>query len=952
MLELVGAQTLDDLSSKALPKALAMAHPFQLPGSSGPGLGEQEALKKLEKMMNKNKVFKSYIGTGYYNTKTPPVILRNLIENPLWYTPYTPYQSEISQGRMESLVNFQQMVMDMTGMGFANASLLDEATACAEAMTLCVRHSPKKCMNFFVADDLHPQNIEVVRSRAQPLGISVVVAPAEELPSLMAHTKFSGVLLSYPNTYGSIEDHTELIQQVHDQGGLVVMATDLLALCMIKPPGAFRADIAVGNSQRFGVPLGYGGPHAAFFAVKDSTLMRKVPGRVVGISKDAHGNPAYRLALQPREQHIKRERATSNICTAQALLANTAAMYAVYHGPHGLRKISERVHHLTCLLVEGLRRLGYKIQTKKFFDTVTVSCDASSIVKQAVASGINVRRYPADKNLVGISLDETTTEADVRDLWRVFDPDDQDWSFKSFEDGSPFTVESLASSTVVTIADTLFARPVDYLTHPVFNSHHKEHDLLRYMHKLASKDISLAISMIPLGSCTMKLNATSEMIPITWNTVNSVHPFVPSDQARGYQELFKDLESMLVEITGFDSISFQPNSGASGEYAGLMVIRKYYESIGQSNRNVCIIPDSAHGTNPASATLAGLRCVVVKAGSDGYIPFEEFKKKVMEHKDNIAAVMITYPSTFGVFEENIRDFTRLIHDVGGQVYLDGANMNALVGLSRLTELGADVCHLNLHKTFCIPHGGGGPGMGPIGVRSHLSPFLPSHPVVSCNPDDRALGALAAAPWSSASILPITWIYLRMMGANGLRRATQTAILNANYMKERLKSHYAIRYTSQTGYVAHEFILDFNPYRKSAGVEVEDVAKRLMDYNFHSPTMSWPVTGTLMVEPTESEGKMELDRLCDALISIGNEIRDIEDGKQPRENNVLKNAPHTMDVICSDKWDKPYDREQAAFPLPYVRENKFWPRVSRVDNVYGDLNINCSCPPVSSYQEKE
>eukprot|EP01113_Clastostelium_recurvatum_P050550 TRINITY_DN959_c0_g1_i2.p1 TRINITY_DN959_c0_g1~~TRINITY_DN959_c0_g1_i2.p1 ORF type:complete len:1007 (+),score=379.76 TRINITY_DN959_c0_g1_i2:401-3022(+) len=871
---------------------------------------------------------------GYYNTIIPHVIQRNILENPGWYTPYTPYQAEISQGRLESLLNFQTMVSDLTGLSMANASLLDEATAAAEAMAMCLAQTKERpSFTFYIDKNCHPQTIDTVRVRAEPIGVNVVVGDFASFD--FSKDDAIGVLVQYPNTEGRVEDYTALSKKAHDAGALVIAATDLLSLTLLKPPAEWGADIALGNSQRFGVPLGYGGPHAAFFATGDK-YKRLLPGRIIGVSKDVNGKPALRMALQTREQHIRREKATSNICTAQALLANMAAMYAVYHGPSGLRAIAEAVHKKTQVLAAGLAGMGVKVAPGPFFDTIKVHANAASVSSALVGKGINVRTINA--NEVGISLDESTTAKDVSNILAGF--------AEATGKGKAPTAEEVEKSANVKVDLGAFARTSKYLTHPVFNSYHSEHELLRYIHRLQKKDLGLNTSMIPLGSCTMKLNATAEMYPVSWPEFN-LHPFVPLDQAKGYTAMFDYLERALADVTGFSAVSLQPNAGSQGEYAGLMVIREFFKAKGQAHRNVCLIPTSAHGTNPASAVMAGMEIVIVACDDNGNINVADLKAKAEQHKDKLSCLMVTYPSTHGVFEEGIEGMCKIIHDNGGQVYMDGANMNAQVGLCRPGDIGADVCHLNLHKTFCIPHGGGGPGMGPIGVASHLAPFLPGHAVVRMG-GDKGIGAVSAAPWSSASILPITYVYLKLMGGKGLRDATATAILNANYMAARLKSHYKILYTGAHGLVAHEFIIDLRGFKETAGIEAEDVAKRLQDYGFHGPTMSWPVVNTLMIEPTESESKQELDRLTDALISIRAEIQEIEDGKVDKKNNVLKNAPHPMEVVVSDKWDRPYSREKAAFPTAFIRAHKFWPTIGRVDNVYGDRNLVCSCPPVSSY----
>ncbi len=941
MLGTLGYRTLDELTSATVPASIRLAKPLTI--GDGRARGEFELLQELKAVAGQNTVCRSFIGMGYYDTITPPVILRNIMENPGWYTQYTPYQAEISQGRLEALLNFQTMVSDLTGLPLAGASLLDEATAAAEAMAMCFsvadgNDGTKK--TFLVADDCHPQTIAVCQTRAKSLGIDLRVTSNPERERRAAATSFDGVcgiLIQYPATDGAILDYSAVTEAAHKGGALVVAATDLLALTLITPPGEWGADIAVGSAQRFGVPLGYGGPHAAFIATK-SEYARKMPGRIIGVSKDAQGRIAYRMAIQTREQHIKREKATSNICTAQALLAIMAGMYACWHGPHGLKKIAMRVHAMTEALRAGLSKAGYQVARDPVFDTLRVKPvgrTARQVLDAAHARSINLRDY--GDGSVGVSLDETTDRAAMGDLFAVF--------------GVTGSVEEFSKSTKAEFAAPL-ARGSAFLLHPVFNLYHSEHELLRYIFKLQSRDLSLTHSMIPLGSCTMKLNATSEMIPVTWAEFGRLHPFAPLDQAKGYARIFADLEKWLSEITGFAAVSLQPNAGSQGEYAGLLVIHAYHVSRGQSHRNVCLIPDSAHGTNPASAVIAGMKVVAVECDASGNVDLADLKKKAAEHRNDLSCLMITYPSTHGVFEEDIKEICKTVHEHGGQVYMDGANMNAQVGLTSPGAIGADVCHLNLHKTFCIPHGGGGPGMGPIGVAKHLAPFLPGHPVVSpfasAASGTSAIGPVSAAPWGSPSILLISWVYIALMGAEGLKRATQVAILNANYMAKRLEKDYPVLFRGKNGTCAHEFIIDCRHFEKTTGIKVDDIAKRLMDYGFHAPTMSFPVPGTLMIEPTESESKPELDRLCDALISIRQEIRDIEEGKADRLDNALKHAPHPMQVVCADAWSHKYPREQAAFPAPWTREHKFWPAVSRIDNPYGDRNLVCVCPPMSEY----
>ncbi|PIK95958.1 glycine dehydrogenase [Synechococcus sp. 60AY4M2] len=921
MLHALGLSSLRELVDKAVPAAIRSSRPLGL----GSPCSEQQVLAELRAMAAQNQVWRSFLGMGYSNCLTPPVIQRNILENPGWYTQYTPYQAEIAQGRLEALLNFQTMVIDLTGREIANASLLDEATAAAEAMSLAYTLAGKQSPVFWVDRGCHPQTIAVVQTRAEPLGIQVRVAD----PSQLELENGFGLLLQYPNTYGEIRDYRELVERAHQRGMVVAVAADLLSLTLLQPPGEWGADIVVGSTQRFGVPLGYGGPHAAYFATREAHK-RLLPGRLVGISQDAQGRPALRLALQTREQHIRRDKATSNICTAQVLLAVVASMYAVYHGPRGLRQIAERIHRQAHHLAAAIRQLGYRVGPEYFFDTFWVRAESPAQVGQiqerAAQRRINLRRI--DEMTLGISLDEATTAQDLRDLWQIFAGSEE----------PAWDVEGLGLDANQSLPPQLL-RTTPYLTHPVFNRHHSETELLRYIHRLQSRDLSLVHSMIPLGSCTMKLNATAEMLPMTWPEFAQLHPFVPLEQARGYQTLFAQLEQMLAEITGFAGVSLQPNAGSQGEYAGLLAIRRYHQARGESQRQVCLIPTSAHGTNPASAVMAGMQVVSVACDRAGNIDLEDLRAKVEQHRERLAALMITYPSTHGVFEEGIREICQMIHEAGGQVYMDGANLNAQVGLCRPAELGADVCHLNLHKTFCIPHGGGGPGVGPIAVARHLLPHLPGHPFLpGCN------GPVSAAPWGSASILPIAWAYIRLMGSAGLTLATQVALLNANYIAKRLDPYYPVLYKGPGGWVAHECILDLRPLKKSAGIEVEDVAKRLMDYGFHAPTISWPVPGTMMVEPTESESLEELDRFCEAMIAIRQEIAAIERGEMDPVRNPLKLAPHTAEVVAADHWDRPYPRSLAAYPLPWVKERKFWPSVSRIDNAYGDRHLVCSCQP--------
>jgi glycine dehydrogenase len=930
MLGTLGLASLDALVQATVPQSIRLSQPLNLPLAQS----EEDMLAALRRLGTHNQLYRSFMGMGYYDCLTPTVIVRNILENPAWYTQYTPYQAEIAQGRLEALLNFQTMVSDLTGLPLANASLLDEATAAAEAMSMCRALSKVPGQTFFVAEDCHPQTLAVLKTRARPLSITLNVGDPDTLD--FTPGKIFGLLLSYPSTDGRLRSYEGLVRKAHEADALVVACTDLLALTLLVPPGEWGADIAVGSSQRFGVPMGYGGPHAAFISTKEE-FKRQIPGRVVGVSKDTKGRKAYRLALQTREQHIRRDRATSNICTAQVLLANMASMYAVYHGPEGLKAIASQIHYLTNVMAEGLRRLGCKLRASAFFDTLRVQCptlSAEEVVQKTKRASINFRRFEDDT--FGISLDEATTIQEVDKILRVF----------SSSESLPFSLDQLSTGSSQAIP-TALQRHSHYLTHSVFHEYHSEHELLRYMYRLQSKDLSLVHSMIPLGSCTMKLNATAEMIPVTWPEFSRLHPFVPSEQAKGYHLLTQQLESWLAEITGFAAVSLQPNAGSQGEYAGLMVIRAYQEQRGENQRNVCLIPISAHGTNPASAVIAGMQVVPVTCDSDGNIDLQDLEAKCGKYHDTLAALMVTYPSTHGVFEETIRQVCTTVHHHGGQVYMDGANMNAMVGLVQPGNIGADVCHLNLHKTFCIPHGGGGPGMGPIAVASHLVPFLPNHPLVSTG-GSQGIGAIAAAPYGSPNILPISWAFIQLMGGDGLTKATQVAILNANYMAKRLSKYYSVLFTGKNGMAAHEFILDLRPFKKSADVEVEDIAKRLMDYGFHAPTISWPVLGTMMVEPTESESKAELDRYCEALILIRKEIAEIEEGRLPRDKNPLKHAPHTIDAISQTEWPHPYSRAVAAFPAPWLRDHKFWPTVSRIDSVYGDRNLVCTCPPMDTY----
>jgi glycine dehydrogenase len=948
MLETIGFSALNDLIEQTVPSAIRLNRPLELPAAQN----EQEALTLLKLIATKNQIFRSFIGMGYHDCITPPVIQRNVLENPGWYTAYTPYQAEIAQGRLEALLNFQTMIIELTGLEIANASLLDEGTAAAEAMSMSYGACKTKANAFFVSSGCHPQTIKVLKTRARPLGIEVIIGDHRYFDF---EQPIFGALLQYPATDGTIYDYRKFIAKVHETEALVTIAADPLSLALLIPPGELGADIAVGSTQRFGVPLGYGGPHAAYFATREA-YKRQIPGRIVGVSKDAQDKPALRLALQTREQHIRRDKATSNICTAQVLLAVIASMYAIYHGAEGIKAIAQRVHRLTVILAEGLKRLNYSVSSDPFFDTIRVGTGevgAAAIVEAGLVHRLNLRFL--DDKTVGITLDETTTPQDLFSLWQVFTA-----AGSSEVTALPFTIEELLQKAQLEFSAS-FARQSSYLEDPVFNRYHSETELLRYLHQLEAKDLSLTTSMIPLGSCTMKLNATAEMIPVTWAEFGKIHPFVPLAQAQGYQILFQQLETWLAEITGFEGISLQPNAGSQGEYAGLQVISKYHEQRDEAHRNICLIPESAHGTNPASAVMCGMKVVAIQCDRDGNIDLDDLKAKAQKHSQNLAALMVTYPSTHGVFEEAIIEICTIIHLHGGQVYMDGANMNAQVGLCRPADFGADVCHLNLHKTFCIPHGGGGPGMGPIGVKSHLVPFLPDVSAIGgqgyAPGDDRgngkvsqSIGAIAAAPWGSASILVISWMYIAMMGAQGLTEATKVAILNANYIAYRLDPYYPVLFKGKSGLVAHECVIDLRPLKRQAGIEVEDVAKRLMDYGFHAPTVSWPVAGTMMVEPTESESREELDRFCEAMIAIYKEVEAIAQGQVDPDNNLLKNAPHTAEVLLVGEWNRPYSREEAAYPAPWTREHKFWPTVGRIDNAYGDRNLICSCEGMDAYRE--
>lgn len=929
MLSKIGVTSIDDLINQTVPPAIRLKQPLRV----APAMSEFQYSKHLKALGKKNKVFRSYIGLGYYNNIIPAVIQRNVLENPGWYTAYTPYQAEISQGRLEAILNFQTMVMDLTAMPIANASLLDEATAAAEALFMFYSSRTKEqlknnAIKFFISNTCFPQTIDVIKTRAVPFGIELVIGDAN---TVKFDDTYFGALIQYPDINGEVNDYRSFVNEAKSKHIQVAVATDLLALSLLTPPGEWGADCVIGNSQRFGVPLGFGGPHAAFFACKED-YKRLIPGRIIGVSIDAEGNQALRMALQTREQHIKRDKATSNICTAQALLAIMASMYAVYHGKDGIKAIAQNVHNATATLADSLKNAGHSIKTKLFFDTIVVECDANKVISAAEAKEINFRKI--DDKHIGISLDQTVEDQDLVDVLNCF--------------GNSSSTISIQNSSLIAQSD--FNRTSSYLTHPVFNSYHSESEMMRYIKRLENKDLSLVHSMISLGSCTMKLNAASELLPITWPEFANIHPFVPVNQAQGYAELIEQLNKDLSEITGFARMSFQPNSGAQGEYAGLMVIRAYHIANGQAQRNVALIPSSAHGTNPASAAMAGMKIIVTKCDEKGNVDVADLKAKAEQYKDTLSCIMITYPSTHGVYEESIQDITKIIHDNGGLVYMDGANMNAQVGLTSPGNIGADVCHLNLHKTFAIPHGGGGPGMGPIGVVEKLVPFLPSHSIVNTS-GDKGIHAVSAAPYGSALILLISYGYIKMLGGEGLKQATEMAILNANYMKDVLKDHYKILYTGKNGRCAHEMILDCNDFKMASGVEVADIAKRLMDYGFHAPTVAFPVVNTLMVEPTESESKAELDRFCEAMISIRKEIKEIEEGKFDKTDNVIKNAPHTCKFVLNDDWNKAYSRQKAAYPLTWIKDNKFWPSVSRVDNAYGDRNLVCSCAPIEAYIEE-
>ena len=917
MLETIGLNSIEQLINLSVPESIRSKEKLNI----GDGVSEKTLIEKLKTIAEKNVMMKSYIGMGYYNCITPPVIQRNILENPGWYTQYTPYQAEISQGRLEALINFQTMVCDLTALPISNASLLDEATAAAEAMIMAFRISKNRNV-FLVSNKCHPQTIDVLNTRSEPLGIKIQLYDDSEF---VFNNKVFGCILQYPDTYGFVNNFQKITNDAHKESAYVIVATDLMSLALLKPPGELGADVAIGSSQRFGVPMGYGGPHAAFFAVS-SEFKRFLPGRLIGVSIDSHNNQAYRMSLQTREQHIRREKATSNICTAQVLLAIMSGMYAVYHGPKGIKKIAETIHQYTCDLAISLSNAGFTILNDSFFDTIHFT-GPGKILEKLLKHNINIRKFP-DGSL-GVSMDETVTIKDLKQFLAVFEIEHKENN----------------KSTI----PTNLQRNTSFLTHPVFNSYHSETEMLRYIHRLESKDLSLNTSMIPLGSCTMKLNATSEMIAITWPEFSSLHPFVPLNQAEGYKHLFNDLSIWLGDITGLTGVSLQPNSGAQGEYAGLMIIRKFHLSQGNTNRTICLIPESAHGTNPASAIMCGMKVVVVKCDDKGNIDLDDLKHKANQHRSDLAALMITYPSTHGVFENTVQEICSIVHDCEGQVYMDGANLNAMVGISRVSDIGVDVCHINLHKTFAIPHGGGGPGMGPICAATHLTPFLPSHSVVPSNDSSDAISAVSAAPWGSAGVLPISWSYMALLGNTGMEKATSIAILNANYMAKSLENHFPILYRGEKGFNAHEFIIDLRPIRKESGITDEDIAKRLMDYGFHAPTMSWPVPGTLMIEPTESESKKELDKFCSAMISIKKEIDDVISGKSDTNNNMLKNSPHTVQSITNENWDHPYSREEAVFPEEWLKEFKYWPSVGRVENAAGDRNLVCTCPDISEYE---
>ena len=940
MLDELGLESLDRLIEKTVPAAIALNQALDLPAA----MNEESALAKLKGMAARNQSSRSFIGLGYYDTLTPNVILRNVLENPGWYTAYTPYQPEISQGRLESLLNYQQMVLDLTGMELANASLLDEATAAAEGMALAKRVSKNRGANkFFVDAGCFPQTIDVLKTRAESFGFELVIGDFEQVDK----SELFGAIFQYPSMLGDVTDLSHAIEQLHSHKAIALVAADLMSLALLQPPGEMGADVVLGSTQRFGVPMGYGGPHAAYFATRDD-YKRAVPGRIIGVSKDARDKQAYRMALQTREQHIRREKANSNICTAQVLLANIAAFYAMYHGPKGIQRIASRIHRLTQILAVGLQSKGIKLANETYFDTLTLAVsedEAMQIVQRAGEAGINLRLDRiASHQTIGVSLDECTSEAEIESLWQVIIGKGGDALSVAAID------KQIESGEMAPVVPANLVRKTDYLTHPVFNRYHSETEMMRYLKRLENKDISLTHSMIALGSCTMKLNAAAEMIPVTWPEFAKPHPFTPVDQMQGYQEMIQELEHMLEEILGFDAVSMQPNSGAQGEYAGLLAIRKYLDGKGESQRNICLIPTSAHGTNPASAQMIGMKVVLVACDEDGNIDFADLKAKAEEHSDALAALMITYPSTHGVYEEAVKDICQVIHDHGGQVYMDGANLNAQVGVAKPADIGADVSHVNLHKTFCIPHGGGGPGMGPIGVKAHLAPYLANHALIELEGPNPGNSAVSAAPWGSSGILPISWMYITMMGAEGLLEATQVAILNANYIAAKLAPHYPVLYTGRGGMVAHECIIDMRPLKQASGITEEDVAKRLMDYGFHAPTMSFPVAGTLMIEPTESESKEELDKFIAAMIKIREEIAMVESGQLDAENNPLKHAPHTIEDLLDDNWERPYTKAQGAYPMGGSVDSKYWPSVNRIDNVYGDRNLFCACPAIENYEE--
>ena len=940
MLETLGLESLEQLIEKTVPASILSERPM----SVGDPMTENDALAKLKAIAGKNKQSRSFIGLGYYDTHTPNVILRNVLENPGWYTAYTPYQPEISQGRLECLLNFQQLTLDLTAMGLANASLLDEATAAAEAMALAKRVSKNRNANkFFVHELCFPQTIDVIKTRAECFGWELVIGDVDEINS----TELFGAIFQYPSMLGDASDLTDIIAELHEHKAIAIVAADLMSLALLKPPGEMGADVVTGTTQRFGVPLGYGGPHAAYFATKDE-YKRAVPGRIIGVSVDSREKQAFRMALQTREQHIRREKANSNICTAQVLLANIAALYAMYHGPRGIKKIASRIHRLATILAQGLEQSGLTIANENYFDTITVNIPADKVqalTERCTLAGVNLRMDRLKEHgTASISIDECTSEKDIDRLWQVLLANDSEKLSVSTIDAA------ITQGEIAPVISDLLIRQSDFLLHPIFSLYHSETEMMRYIKRVENKDISLTHAMIPLGSCTMKLNAAAEMIPISWPEFSKPHPFTPLEQMIGYQQIISELEDMLAEITGYDAISMQPNSGAQGEYAGLLAIKKYLAAQGEENRNICLIPSSAHGTNPASAQMIGMKVLLVACDENGNIDIADLKAKAETHKDDLAALMITYPSTHGVYEVAVKEICQIIHDNGGQVYMDGANLNAQVGVSNPAEIGADVSHVNLHKTFCIPHGGGGPGMGPIGVQKHLAPYLANHSVVGIQGPEENNSAVSAAPWGSCGILPISWMYIAMMGGSGLLKATHVAILNANYIAVKLAPHYPVLYTGSSGMVAHECIIDMRPLKQASGISEEDIAKRLMDFGFHAPTMSFPVAGTLMIEPTESESKEELDRFVDAMIQIRLEIAQVEAGEIEAENSPLRNAPHTMHDMVDEQWNRPYSKKQAAFPMGGTMDSKYWPAVNRIDNVYGDRNLFCACPAIENYEE--